>query len=371
MKKGAARHWPYQVTGPVLAALLIAFWYFNQNYLGERKGAVVLLLENPIMTFGFIALGAFVTAHIFGEFSIKTPVTYEPVFYALTGGIIMGAGAVIAAMSVDSIVLFNLAGIFNLTAFMVTKGWIYAAFMIAGGFFGSKLFRALTLKTGRSQKEFYIPAELMDGKVQNAVFYSAIGIFAAFTALIAVFSKLDAAGKTGYVFAVLFLAVFGAVVERGTICMSSMLKEWFMSSSSYVWRSVLFTVMCLALFYQVGLRNSLFGPIELEKYVSNAGLLMLGSFMMGFGFIFADGCFIGSLWKAGQGNLVNIAGIFGMLFGIGSFQLLFRAVKITASRGGLIPNYIDSVVPAGIFLAGLWGIGLLLLLAFKPKHYKY
>ncbi|MFA6355773.1 MAG: YeeE/YedE thiosulfate transporter family protein [Candidatus Omnitrophota bacterium] len=371
MKKNIARHWPYILTGPVLAVLLITFWYFNQNYLGDKKNAVVLLLENPILTFGFIMLGAYISAHIFGEFSIKIPVTYEPMLYALAGGVIMGIGATIAAMSVYSIVLFNLAGIFNLTAFMVTKGWIYAVFMIAGGFFGSKLFRLLTLKTGRSQKEFYIPQELMEGKTQKVVFYAAIGIFAAFVAMIVLFSKLDVAGKAGFAFAVFFLAVFGVVVERGTICMSSMLKEWFLSSSSYVWRSILFTVMCLALLYQAGLKYSLFGPIEMEKYVSNAGLLMLGSFMMGFGFIFADGCFIGSLWKAGQGNIVNIAGILGMLFGIGVSQFIVMAARLTGAAGGSIPNRVDSVVPAAVFLAVLWGAGLLLLLVFKPKHYRY
>ncbi len=370
MRKNHARHWPYAITGPVLAVLLIVFWYFNQSYLADKKSAVVLLLENPILTFGFVILGAFVSAFIFGEFGIKTPLTYEPLIYGLAGGLIMGVGATVAAMSVYSIVLFNLAGIFNLTAFMITKGWIYAVFMVMGGFFGSKLLKFLTLKTAMVKKDFFIPGELADKGVQRAVFYAALGLFAFFVAAILAFSKLGAQGKISFVFAVLFLLVFGAVAERGTICMSSMLKEWFISRSSYVWRSVLFTVMCLALFYQIGMKMSLFGPIEVEKNISGAGYLMAGSFLMGFGFIFADGCFIGSLWKAGQGNIINIAGIFGMLFGIGVSQAVLLAAKFHPAESR-IPNYLDSLAGSTPFLVILWIAGLVLLFVFKPQRYKY
>lgn len=370
MRKNLARHWPYIITGPVLAMLLIIFWYFNQNFLGDKKSSVVSLLENPILTFGFITLGAFISAFIFGEFGIKTPLTYEPLIYGLAGGIIMGIGATIAAMSVYSIVLFNLAGIFNLTAFMITKGWIYAIFMISGGFLGSKLLKFLTLKTARVKKDFFIPDELMRKSTQRAVFYVTVGLFVFFVAAILVFSKLDVAGKLGFTFAVLFLLVFGVVAERGTICMSSMLKEWFISRSSYVWRSVLFTVMCLALIYQVGIKMSLFGPVVLERNISGAGFLMIGSFLMGFGFIFADGCFIGSLWKAGQGNIINMAGIFGMLFGMGISQAVIQVTGFRPAEGP-IPNYIDSMIGSTPFLVSLWAVGLVLLLMFKPQRYRY
>lgn len=370
MRKNFARHWPYTITGPILAALLIIFWYFNQNYLGGKKSPVVLLLENPILTFGFITLGAFISAFIFGEFGIKTPLTYEPLICGLAGGLIMGIGATIAAMSVYSIVLFNLAGIFNLTAFMITKGWVYAVFMILGGFLGSKLLKFLTLKTPRVKKDFFIPDELMREGTQRAVFYVAVGLFVFFVAAILVFSKLDVAGKLGFAFAVLFLLVFGIVAERGTICMSSMLKEWFISRSSYVWRSVLFTVMCLAILYQIGIKMALFGPIVLEKNISGTGFLMAGSFLMGFGFIFADGCFIGSLWKAGQGNIINMAGIFGMLFGIGVSQAVLQIMKFRPAESQ-IPNYFDSLIGSTPFLIILWSVGLVLMFVFKPHRYKY
>jgi hypothetical protein len=154
MIKKYLRHWSFLITGPILAFLLVLFWYFNQSYLSQTKGPVALLLENPILTFGLIIFGAFISAFISGEFSIKTPVTYEPLIFALVGGILMGCGAVIAAMSVHSVVLFNLAGIFNLTAFMITKGWIYAVCMILGGFVGARLFKYLILKTKHLKKDF-------------------------------------------------------------------------------------------------------------------------------------------------------------------------------------------------------------------------
>jgi hypothetical protein len=112
----------------------------------------------------------------------------------------------------------------------------------------------------------------------------------------------------------------------------------------------------------------------MEGYIQNLDLLFLGSFLMGFGFIFADGCFIGSLWKAGQGNIVNIIGIFGMLVGIGVSKAgieKFMFVKQTGLFNLKIGSYLSAVISPDLFLVLLWVAGLLLLLAFKPRHYKY
>ncbi len=333
----------------------------------------MLLLENPLITFGLIIFGAFVSAFIFGEYSIKTPVTYEPLIFSFIGGIWMGCGAVIAAMSTHSIVLFNLAGIFNLTAFMITKGWIYAASMIVGGFAGSKVFSFLILKTGHLKKDFFIPPALMLRKNQKIIFFVLLGLFILFISAVVFFSVLTAQEKAGFLFAVILLFLFGILVERGTICMSSMLKEWFLAHSAYVWRSVLFTVMCLAILYQVGLKLFAFEPIQLERHIQNVSLLVGGSFLMGFGFIFADGCFIGSLWKAGQGNIINIVGILGTLIGIGASKMAakFIIIKQPAVLGPQITNYLNIIIHPFVFIALLWVLGILSLIIFRQKHYRY
>jgi hypothetical protein len=100
----------------------------------------------------------------------------------------------------------------------------------------------------------------------------------------------------------------------------------------------------------------------------------LGSFLMGAGFIFADGCFIGSLWKAGQGNIINVAGIFGMLTGIGVFQIGIRSYLVTPENNfgsGLIPNYLNCFVSPLWFLVILWVLGFVFLVFFKHKRYNY
>jgi uncharacterized membrane protein YedE/YeeE len=370
MKKKFSRHWPYLITGPVLSFMLILFWYFNQNYLSQDKTAAVLLLENPVLTFGLIIFGSFISAFIFGEFGLKTPLTYEPLVFSLLGGFLMGVGATVAAMSVHSAVLFNLAGIFNLTAFMITKGWIYAGSMVLGGFLGSKLLIYLTLKTKYLKKDFFIPRAFTLKRNQRIIFYLLICLYVFLILAILLFSKLDFKGRISFILASMLLIIFGAITERGTICMSSMLKEWFIAASGYVWRNILFTIMCLAFFYQAGLRLSLYQPIVLEKYIQNPNLLIFGSVLMGFGFIFADGCFIGSLWKAGQGNVINMIGILGMLVGIGLSQLSIS--KVTASlKISNVPNHLDAIMPPLMFLALLWIAGILLFLIFKPKHYRY
>jgi uncharacterized membrane protein YedE/YeeE len=372
MKRILARHWSYVPTGPALAALLIIFWFFNQSYLAPGKGTVAQFLENPMLTFGLIIFGAHIGASLSGEFGVKIPMTFEPLVLALAGGFIAGVGAVIAEMSVHSVVLFNLAGVFTLPAFMVTKGWIYGAFMVLGGLAASKLLVLIIPKTARLKREISVPEILRSRRNHRIVFFSLVALFAISVLIVMVLPQLTYSERTGLVLAMLLLVLFGLVAERGTICMSSMLKEWFISHSAYVWRSVLFTIMCLALLYQAGGQLSLYEPIEVESYVPNPGLLVAGSFLMGFGFIFADGCFIGSLWKAGQGNVINVVGIIGLLMGIGASQVGKSVLgEPTNVAGSLIPSYLSSVMSPLLFLIVLWVAGIFLLVIFKQKRYRY
>lgn len=372
MKKILARHWSYVPTGSGLAALLMIFWFLNQSYLAPGKGTVAQFLENPMLTFGLIIFGAHIGAFISGEFSVKVPMTYEPLVLSLAGGFIAGIGAVIAEMSIHSVILFNLAGVFTLPAFMITKGWIYAVFMVLGGLAGSKLLVLIILKTAPSKKEVSVPEILGSRRNHQIMFYALVAFFAISVLLVLLLQQLTYPEKTGLVLAMLLLTLFGFIAERGTICMSSMLKEWFISHSAYVWRNVLFTVMCLALLYQAGLQLSLYEPIKLERYVPNLGPLVVGSFLMGFGFIFADGCFIGSLWKAGQGNVINLVGIIGLLIGIGSSGFdKAMLVKLTGVSTNFIPNYLSSGMSPLLFLIVLWVAGTLLLMVLKQKRYQY
>ena len=130
MRKVFVRHWSYLATGIVMASLLILFWSFNQSYLTDSQSVSVRFVENPILTFGLVIVGAYIGASISGEFGVRMPMTFEPLVLAFLGGFTIGIGAVIAEMSLHSVVLYNLAGIFVLPAFMISKGWIYAAFMI-------------------------------------------------------------------------------------------------------------------------------------------------------------------------------------------------------------------------------------------------
>jgi hypothetical protein len=372
MPKTWFKHWSYLVTGPVLGGLLILFWFFNQKFLTVEGSPALGILENPVLTFGMIILGAFASAFIAGEFSIKTPVTYGPLGLAFIGGIMMGIGAGLASMSVHSIVLFNLAGIFNLCAFMVAKGWIYALCMIAGGYAGSKLFLLLIERSGYIKKDFYIPERFLSREFPKKLLIYALSFLTCLVFLVILFSRVSPGEKTGFVAGLFFLLIFGVVAERGTVCMSSMLKEWFIGSSAYVWRSVLFTVMWLAAFYTLGLGLNLFQPFQAERCVHELGLLAAGSFLMGAGFIFADGCFIGSLWKTAQGNVVNLFGLIGMLLAMGGMQPLIKSFAASPGQPrSCIPNYLSAVLPLPVLVIILWVAGMLLLVLNRLKHYRY
>lgn len=369
MRGVITRHWSYIPAGAAVAILLMAFWSFNQGYLGIDKGMVASFLEKPLPTFALIIFGAYVASSLSGEFSVKAPVTYEAIFLSMAGGLVAGIGATVAEMSVHSAVLFNLAGVFTLPAFMITKGWVYIVFMVAGGAVGSRLLLLVIAKTGHLKRHIVVPRVIGDRKVHRIVFRSLVALFG-FIVLVTLLLPQPGSYRAGLPISMVLLALFGFVVERGTICMSSMLKEWFISHTSYVWRSVLFAIMCLALLYQLGLLSGLFEPVAVERFVSDPALLMTGSFLLGFGFIFADGCFIGSLWKAGQGNLINVSGVIGLLIGIGMSQA--GMTLIGAQRtGSTIPGDLSSMIRPLWFVMGLWLAGTILLLIFRERRYRY
>ena len=372
MRRILYKHWPYLPTGLSLAALLIIFWFFDQTYLGANAGRVTQILENPILTFGLIIFGAYTGAFISGEFSVKIPLNFAPLVMAVVGGFLAGVGAVIAGMSTNSVVLFNLAGVFTLSAFMITTGWIYIAFMILGGFAGARLFVWAISKIPAVKRTIPVPGVLASKSNQRITFFALLIILVISVFVVLLLPQLNISTKLGLITAVLLLMLFGFVVERGTICMSSMLKEWFISRSAYVWRSVLFTIMFLALLYQTGLQLHLYESIVVEDYVQSPGFLILGSFLMGFGFIFADGCFIGSLWKAGEGNVINVIGIFGLLGGIGTAQVVKTIfLKKMTEHSSLISNHLTTILNPVVFLIILWLLGLLLLIVLKRKRYRY
>ena len=88
------------------------------------------------------------------------------------------------------------------------------------------------------------------------------------------------------------------------------------------------------------------------------------------GFVFADGCFTGSLWKAGQGNVVNMAGLVGLVMGIGAMQMRARFAPLPASASS-IPNELGSVADSWLLVAVLWILGLCALFLFRRKRYRY
>lgn len=371
MKRVLSKHWSFLPTGVLLSVVLIIFWFFNQSYLGGSNDLVSRLLENPVPTFALIIFGAYLGAIASGEFSVKIPLTFEPLVFAAAGGFLAGVGAVIAGMSTNSVVLFNLAGVFTLPAFMITQGWLYVAFMVLGGFAGSRLLLWVLPKIPASKREIPVPQILTSKKNQRIVLIS-ISLIVLVSIFIIFFIPLGIADKIGLIAAILLLTLFGFIVERGTVCMSSMLKEWFISHSAYVWRSVLFTVMCLSLLYWAGLQLNLYEPIVLTDYIQEPAFLVLGSFLMGFGFIFADGCFIGSLWKAGEGNVINVVGIIGLLMGIGGSQVIETFVcKEQPNTSTLLSNHLTSFLNPSVLLIILWLLGVLLLLLLKRKSYRY
>jgi len=139
--------------------------------------------------------------------------------------------------------------------------------------------------------------------------------------------------------------LFGFVVERGTICMSSMLKEWFISRSAYVWRSVLFTVMCLALLYQTGLHYTSTTRLWVENYVQAPNFWFSALFSWVSDLSLPTDVSSAVYGKPERGISLTWSGIFGLLGGIGLSQIAKTIfVKESTLSSSLIQNHLTSIL---------------------------
>jgi hypothetical protein len=84
------------------------------------------------------------------------------------------------------------------------------------------------------------------------------------------------------------------------------------------------------------------------------------------------GPFCGTGRKAGEGNVINVIGIFGLLAGIGAAQTAQKLLlKNTAVSSSSITNNLTTIINPWLYIIALWLLGIILLSVFKRKRYKY
>lgn len=307
---------------------------------GDKTG----VLANPLITFGVVMVGANISARSKGKSKLIVPDYPFLMGQSLLGGILMGIGLNMAALPELSNVLAMVHGVFYWVSFLLPQGFVYLTGMLIGG--GA----ALSL-----QKHIYpqISWGQLTPDMQNNIAKLVKPLLAGIFLVVAVFSiKTIFSGDISYGLISISLALSaGFLLERNRICMGLLMKETLWTKSRATLLKVLATIIVLGVIWStLGIGAPLVNELTL--------LLLLGSFLMGFGYIMSDGCFMGSLWKAGQGNLASFLSILGIFVGAAA-----SSVKINFSHAAQLPSGIIQWQMTTV------KIGLIILLVIWPGAY--
>ncbi len=281
-----------------LAIFLILLFLFSEKNITP-------ILTNPFTTFGLVIIGAYISAFAGKRTSLTVPRYYSTLIQSLAGGFMMGLGFIVAGLPQLSNTLTMIHGVFYWVSFLMPQGFLYLGSVFLGGGAAALL-----------QKQFYprIRFNVLPDGIHKYVHRWAgyIYMIMAFIVLLAagktvVFYKSPWLGLTGVAFAL----ASGFLLERNRFCMGLLMKEiYFTKAKDTLLKLVAVSVFLAVTWLYFGLK----GPSSnILKYWP----MMIGSFLMGFGFILADGCYMGSLWKAGQGNTASLFSVTGIFVGAG------------------------------------------------------
>lgn len=108
-------------------------WLYFQNHASMGKSYVTPFFQDggSIRNLGII-FGATLATLLASEFKIKKIKNKKQIVAGMLGGFLMGFGARLALGC-------NIGALFSATAALSLSGWVFAAFLLVGAIFGSKL----------------------------------------------------------------------------------------------------------------------------------------------------------------------------------------------------------------------------------------
>ena len=281
-----------------LTVFLILLFLFSEKNITP-------ILTNPMTTFGLVMMGAYISAFAGKRVSLIVPRYYSTIVQSITGGFLMGLGFMVAGLPQLSNTLTMIHGVFYWVSFLMPQGFIYVGCVLLGG--GA----AVIL-----QKHFYprINFTVLPDNLQKNIrrwagyIYGITGLLVLLIVVkTVVFNQSPWLNLTGAALALLS----GFLLERNRFCMGLLMKEIYFTKAKDTLIKLAVVLVFLA---GTWLYFDFTGP---SSDILKLWPLMIGSFLMGFGFILADGCYMGSLWKAGQGNTAGLFSVIGIFAGAG------------------------------------------------------
>ena len=305
---------PLPILGGVLLSLIIIFFQYKYRPWGITEGFSAWVNFRLHSTYSLLILGilwgAFISANFTRKFAIRIMPGKEAL-KAFAGGLLMGAGAVIAGGG-------------NITAFYTSLSNLSgsALLMFAGLFLGvyiGVIFEAKALE----QKKIIGGQEIRIPKLNLIVAVLFLG------GLILT--------KNIYLWAG---ALIGCVLQIGRLCFLNAFREPFISGECNITVGV---IISLALaFAGIGFLK-MKGMIPENTYIfpEFGWSAFTGGMIFGLGMTLAGAGSEGILWKLGEGHIKFLFTLIAFLISYKLISLVFLTLKLPFGKKLYLPHYLN------------------------------
>jgi len=311
---------------------------------GSAEAALPAVKAHPYAILCFLMLlGAFVAALMSKEFAFRFPPIGE-IIKGFLGGVLMGIGAIIGKSC-------TIGGFFSGWPALSLGAIVFTIGLVIGTYAALKylLFEMEKFPKISSGKS----ATFLAASTKRASMQPVIGFILLIVGILIALS-FNKAGNKALVCYVLIGLFFGFVCQRSRFCIVRALRAPLMTGESSapigVMAGILFSMFCFAVikFMAAGTAQEMiwvFPDFWLPA--------VIGGIIFGLGMTLAGGCIVGSLWRAGEGQVKLWAALLGLVI----------ALPLTAKY--IAPSFYKALPPGlkqQIFLPHKIGYGGAILL---------
>ena len=370
--------WPMWIGAILLSSLSILLFMFYEPW-GQSGGVNAIgqslmvpfiqildssytasdFMNSPFAILGITTFfGAMASALLARQYAWRIP-PFGELIKGILGGMIMGVGFVIGSGC-------TLGGFYSGIPSLSLGAFFFTGGLVIGTFFAVKWLNFELEKfpgiTSGKTKTFAF-------KSDNKYFQPILGVLVFLLGFSVLFLYEYAPEKSLYIYVIAFGFIgllIGFILHRSRFCIVRALREMFISGDS----SAIIAVLAGLLVSLVGFTAITFLDPTKTGFVANnvwsAGLL--GGTIFGFGMVIAGGCVVGSIWRAGEGQVKLMLSVVGMMitgpltakFIVGPLNDLLNSNEITA----LSTQYIPDIQIAGYTVGPLGAMFIVLMFVF-------
>ena len=355
--------WPAAILVAVTNVFLFAFdrpftaadgmrhwgdWMLRGVGVGASRASELLppwLYAGSLLNFGVIA-GALVASLLSREFALRVPARGE-LLKGVIGGALLGVGAMLALGC-------NIGGFVSATSALSLSGLAMMLGLLVGAILGlTYLVWEVEHRPGWSSGRARVfAAARPEGRSRQA--FVGLAVLVALLALPWLYAR---AGFSSRGLFLLFGAAFGIIFQRSRFCLVRAFREPFMTGAADHTRAAALSIVVSMLGFAVLKFADLKDKGDWVFPSAGAGALV-GGLLFGIGMVLAGGCGVGSIWRAGEGQVK-------LWIALLAFALAASATRLALASTGLQSRLGSAVfLPSPLGWAGAIGLVIAVMAAW-------